>query len=388
MRFENIYGSNIESRLSNRELERRYLAFQRAEHFPVERIPGFQRCQLVVTGSMKPGHDENQDCFIAHAETGLFGACDGIGGGKHGDEASRWVATNLPDLFQIEFDTLDGRSDQEIFTILTALLNGRADYKAMKTQAGSLKRKALYEASSDIVTRLQAIDIQIQKKSIALLRALQQAHSRIRQEMNGSGTTASIGLTHISANGTRWQVSANLGDSGGYLRRANDRITSLTESDSLISRLLQMDYTPEQRGVLIDRLNRMATTPTLKYPFPELLTDEISYIEISTRISAALGLNDGLVYPSLSLVPVEAYDEVSYGSDGVWSQFQGHQYSPLDTEEPLRAAVLAQALQASSTGDLAKDAEKLLDQVRHLSTSQGKLYFPDDTVLVTARMLA
>jgi hypothetical protein len=99
-------------------------------------------------------------------------------------------------------------------------------------------------------------------------------------------------------------------------------------------------------------------------------------------------LNDGLVYPSLSLVPVEAYDEVSYGSDGVWSQFQGHQYSPLDTEEPLRAAVLAQALQASSTGDLAKDAEKLLDQVRHLSTSQGKLYFPDDTVLVTARMLA
>lgn len=359
-----------------------------------EEMPGFEEAAVHFTLEKKREgkmfHKKNQDNILVDPETGLMGVMDGLGGMGNGDIASMVGEQVLPEEYA------------QALAKATAYRTERLKKLLLQSQTGKIRglpdeERRLKEAER-MVDAVIRTDPELAKKALALILALSETNGAVADA--GGMTTACVGLIHRAANGKRYAIIANIGDSAAYVRRASGRLERLTHEDSayesltrhgiLIDGLPLKDHIDLHRDPLTDKVD-----PRLNIPIP--LTPEScralgygpgeyearkalgdthinwTYADLMVTVLDSLGGSVPPI-PSLEIVEVREGDELMFCTDGLVDKYESPRTGETDLDE------LAQDMETGNT------PEERLDNLRTLAKHRKTYKHDDDIAIVTAKL--
>jgi serine/threonine protein phosphatase PrpC len=368
--------------------------FQEADIVAAEKMPGFEQAEVLFTLEKKKEakyfKKKNQDNILVDPETGLLGVMDGLGGMGNGDIASMIAEQVLPEEYAQALTQVTAYRRERLKKLL---LQSQTDkIRGLPDEERRLKKA---ERMVDMVIRT---DPGLAKKALALILALRKTNGAVADA--GGMTTACVGLIHRVANGKRYAIIANIGDSAAYIRRADGRLERLTHEDSayeslmrhgiLIDGLPLKDYIDLHRDPLTDKID-----PRLNIPIP--LTPEscralgygpdeygtqknlghthinLKYADLMVTVLDSLG---GTVppIPSLEIVGIQEGDELIFCTDGLVDKYENPRTGETDLEE------LGLDMTVGNT------PEERLDNLRTLTKQRRTYKLDDDIAIVMARV--
>jgi len=368
--------------------------FQEADIVAAEKMPGFEQAEVFFTLEKKKEakyfKKKNQDNILVDPETGLLGVMDGLGGMGNGDIASMIAEQVLPEEYA------------QALTQVTAYRRERLKKLLLQSQTDKIRglpdeERRLKEAERmvDMVIRT---DPGLAKKALALILALRKTNGAVADA--GGMTTACVGLIHRVANGKRYAIIANIGDSAAYIRRADGRLERLTHEDSayeslmrhgiLIDGLPLKDYIDLHRDPLTDKIDPRLNIPipltpescrALGYGPDEYETQKnlghthinLKYADLMVTVLDSLG---GTVppIPSLEIVRIQEGDELIFCTDGLVDKYENPRTGETDLEE------LGLDMTVGNT------PEERLDNLRTLTKQRRTYKLDDDIAIVMARV--
>jgi serine/threonine protein phosphatase PrpC len=368
--------------------------FQEADIVAAEKMPGFEQAEVFFTLEKKKEakyfQKKNQDNILVDPETGLLGVMDGLGGMGNGDIASMIAEQVLPEEYAQALTQVTAYRRERLKKLL---LQSQTDkIRGLPDEERRLKKA---ERMVDMVIRT---DPGLAKKALALILALRKTNGAVADA--GGMTTACVGLIHRVANGKRYAIIANIGDSAAYIRRADGRLERLTHEDSayeslmrhgiLIDGLPLKDYIDLHRDPLTDKID-----PRLNIPIP--LTPEscralgygpdeygtqknlghthinLKYADLMVTVLDSLG---GTVppIPSLEIVGIQEGDELIFCTDGLVDKYENPRTGETDLEE------LGLDMTVGNT------PKERLDNLRTLTKQRRTYKLDDDIAIVMARV--
>ena len=349
--------------------------FQEQDVVPAFEITGFHNLEVVATlekkNTSKKGKEPNQDNIIADPETGLLGVMDGLGGEGHGDLASKSAERFLPEHFQTAIKKNSRFTPDELQANIVEHQINRL------TQRGVTNFAKWNEADRKTTAMLGAAakhDPAILHKAWALVEALHKTNLNVK-ETEGF-TTACVGLIHTASDGTRWAITANIGDSGAFIRHKGGDIARLTEEDSLFDikkSELETEMVTDQNGKMISLLQAMKDEPKRRFVIPGL-PKRFSYTELKVVTMGALG-DEKHNEPSLVLRKVRSGDEIIFATDGIIDKFEDAKTDETD--------LLALELETARGNNLKERMDNVRQEAGRRTTSYKKT---DDAAVAAAQV--
>lgn len=352
-------------------------------------FPTANGLEMGISVAKKPertGSESNEDCVLVFEDTDLgvgYGSFDGLGGeGKKGSGAlaSAKVAEVLPNYLIEENHRINSSSAEEAFNKLPLV---KFD-------------ETLNEPVSAKAQEYSELDPAIRKKAVVVAEAFIKANKDIVE--TGGKTTACFTLVHTTEDGRRFAITANVGDGGALLRRANGEVNLLTKEDSLLNemqaiglindaRLQEMKTAPTTPFKLFEVQQNFETLnakPAIRKQFQKLgaLTDEMlkemqtepgklftlkiemSYNKLKSSNSKALG-DSSITAPRISITEMQPGDEIYNVTDGILDFYE-------DETGDLDVKSIEGALNRGTT------LKERIDSVREIAGIRSKLIAIDD----------
>lgn len=231
----------------------------------VGRIEGEERkskigFRLGEKTSAKEGFEKNEDAVLTMPEQGVFGIFDGMGGRQAGEIAARKTCEFV-------------RRETE-----------RISDELSVEKLGKKMAQILIEASKAIL-------------------AMSKADAKLR----GMGTTASVVKLVEDANGQRFGVIANVGDSRVYVQHLDGTLEQITLDDGVIREVCEDDEKDARR------VQKKLSNYTGE---GELDRDERFILENRRFLSQSIGSWED-VEPRIDIVPVKPGERFIIVSDGI-----------------------------------------------------------------------
>lgn len=236
----------------------------------------------------RPGAERGEDAFLVDKETGLTGVFDGLGGEGSGADASVKAATMAPQIYRAILGKIEGDLGQSLIEI--------ADDQAKLEHPSQRETVA-----RDFLKEWRGHDPAVQREIIALYRTFLKLSEAVRE--TGGKTTATLGKTVELPDGRRFEVVANVGDSGATLFGADGLMEEITEEDSALDYMLAAGVlTPEQARD------------------PEHKVGKMTVRELKRTMYQALGKKpdpEEPLVPRLAVRELHPGDSVLYSTDGI-----------------------------------------------------------------------
>ncbi|MFH1621186.1 MAG: protein phosphatase 2C domain-containing protein [Patescibacteria group bacterium] len=191
------------------ETRRASIDYQSPDIVTAIEIDGFGDMKVAVTLEKKRENrkteNKNQDNVIADPASGIFGVFDGLGGGNNPAEASHIAARVLAANWDIARASVED-DNENVAKHLDATFSEKNAKKILATEKEmTIKANAL----------------------LSLFHWADQAASDVQ-----GMTTACAGFIHTTKDGTRYLVTANVGDSGAFILHADENLEQATSDDS------------------------------------------------------------------------------------------------------------------------------------------------------------
>jgi serine/threonine protein phosphatase PrpC len=223
---------------------------------------------------------------------------DGLGGEGNDAIASEKLAAVLPNRLTEAYNGLRTASPDELLKYAESLSIITRDPETgalAHAKDASQKRTALFANLYPEITR----------KATAISRALQAANEDVIA--SGGKTTVSFSVIHTEEDGGIFAITANIGDSGTLVRRANGDVETITMEDNLLDQLIEGGF------LSAELLEQMKKEPTKQFAIPRL-PKSFSYVDIKRTMVHALGGKS--VEPRISVTELQKGESVIALTDG------------------------------------------------------------------------
>jgi serine/threonine protein phosphatase PrpC len=271
----------------------------------------------------RPGAERGEDMFLADKETGLTGVFDGLGAGNEkkpgsGADASVAAAKFAPALYR-----------QLVAEASVSKLSEIAQDQASLEHPD--QRMAFRK---DLTVEWRQHDPAVQKEIVALYQTVQKLSDLVRQ--TEGMTTATLGKTVRTADGRRFEVIANVGDSGATLIHADGNAENITREDSVL-----------------DYLKSIGRIRPENAADPDYKLGNMTVREMKRAMYQALGNPDleTPTIPRISIRELQSGDSVLYTTDGIRDNLA-------DADDNFDATRAAELLTEGGV-------EKLMDEAAH-----------------------
>ncbi len=249
----------------------------------------------------RPGTERGEDMFVADMETGLTGVFDGLGQGREGGteqgrgaDASETAAFAAPSLYTVLRKNIEASKGVAI-----------GIKEAAREQSALEHPSVAGKMAAGLAAEWLALDPAVQKEILTIQQTVKKLSERVKD--TGGLSTATLGKTVELPNGRKFEVIANVGDSGVMRVDADGLADLVTKPDSVLDFLLSKGIiTPDQAKDPSFRVEKMGGK-TVK--------------NLKTAMYQALGNPDTPVIPRITVIELKPGDEISYFTDGVIDEF-------------------------------------------------------------------
>jgi|GEM_PF-6654287 len=262
--------------------------------------PGIEVGLALRRSVERMGDTRGQDMILADGKTKLTGVFDGLGGvgdPGSGAEASAYAAELMPEVYDDVSRSLAVLAKQDklktkIEDLISAQYDGLTAEERRKEGWDAFKRR--WESQPEAV----------RMESLRLFYAVKRLNERLGALLANSGgrTTLVVGKT-VEAEGQRYEVIVNVGDSGAYRRRADGTVEQVTVEDSAVQRALEEGTITEADLSRPDIVGMLAR----RFGFRPN--------QVTTMMFEVMG--GATVRPRVTAVPVAAGEAVIYATDGL-----------------------------------------------------------------------
>ncbi|MCI0479417.1 protein phosphatase 2C domain-containing protein [Candidatus Uhrbacteria bacterium] len=344
---ENPFGRNRRDTLVP---ERRPDDLQALDIVHAFRIEGFKGLEVAATLEKKRDAvgekgSRNGDAILVDPTSGLLGVFDGLGGEKYADLASATASR----MTKVSWDR--------------SLASWTGDTRAIDE---TFRENDSDEGAEDILRG----DPDFLRKAHALVVSLLRAHAAVKA--TGGMTTACVGCVHEQTDGTRWLLTASVGDSGAFIRHDDGTLERASREDSNLDRLKDI------RGLQLPLLYRMKAEPYRPFEIPRV-PHATTFIDLTNEVPDPLG-TEGVIYPKMVLKRLRPGDDVLFCTDGVIDKYEKvvRNVPPESemTEEQLDLEVFARA---AGNGDT---LEERLERLRITASFRRAYKEVDDIAIV------
>jgi len=297
-------GESPEKGLSREDMEN--LQLKPGEVIPLKDFQeDVEVTALIGKGEKRGGDERGQDMVIADRETSLVGVLDGAGGMGNGDAASVAAALAIPKHYKEEMMS---------YAYLTDVDKHKDGFIDSQTVFASQEEKGA--ESKRLSEMWDNAPLEVRKEMLALRDSVKAANKEVRE--SGGVATITVGKTVETSDGSRYEVVANAGDCGAFVRKTDGSVVELTKEDSFLDFLVSKGaITPEMRHAPID------TVVDVPAPYggavrkkAKLGKDEsITLRDLRQMMTNALGAEDPVV--SVNYHRLESGDSVVYMTDGM-----------------------------------------------------------------------
>ncbi len=341
------------------EIQRKSVDYQTPDIVTAKEIKGFKDIRVAVTLEKKQANqntsNKNQDNVLADPFSGLCGVFDGLGDGNNPDGASRIAALVLSANWELAC--------------------------ASKKDALNNVKKYLDKTCSESETeKILTADLELVKKANALLILFHLADQAVSDV--GGMTTACVGFIHISPDGNRYLVTANVGDSGAFILRDGEQLKQATSDDSCLSWALR------EKIIDLPLLHRMKFDPTKEFNLPSI-DEKSNYLKLSSTILRPLGIGITAwapkLDPRLSLHKLKPKDSMIFCTDGIIDKYEKEVKSLLPPEEMTAEQLDLKTFTVDAT-DGATFIERANNLRQHAGFRMTRYKRTDDSAIVWIKM--
>jgi serine/threonine protein phosphatase PrpC len=262
---------------------------QKMRTVPAVIIPAKRGLVGGITMSAKrnrPADELNEDCVLAFddAELGTgYGSFDGLGGEGNGARASETAVHVLPEYLKQAYHTMNAELVSDLFSKL------------------SLIKPNPQTGIPEAVNADTSTEVEIMKKSVAISEALKRTNKDVIASKGK--TTACFTLIHTTPERKRFAITANVGDGGAILRRADGSLVLLTKEDSALSEAIEEGLISEHD------LGEMKKDPR------GYKVKGATYELLKRANSQALGKKE--IRPKITITELSVGDEIYNVTDGI-----------------------------------------------------------------------
>ncbi len=230
----------------------------------------------------------------------MAGVADGLGENNSGNGkfASEKIVAILPEQLTRAYNELRDAPAEELREA-----TGMLSIVRRNVESGTLELAETPEQKrSEIFFNLYP---EIARKALAISNALKAANEDVRA--SGGKTTFSFSVIHMEEDGGKFAITANIGDSGTLLQRADGSVELVTVEDSALNQLIEMG------AIDAELLAQMRAEPAKKFPVPKY--GPLSYEYLKRANTQALGGKGG-VEPTITVTELEPGDRLIALTDG------------------------------------------------------------------------